>query len=74
MSIALETEVVASAFDPIGQTHTYTIARNGKQWTVCIPAQQLDLHGANAAARRKHLTLILEGAMRGLADGEKGPP
>lgn len=76
MTIHPETDVVASSYDPIARTHSYTIARSGHRWTVAIPDQDFrqfgPIMGANAdlnkARRRQHLATRLEAAMSGAPD------
>ena len=76
MSIHPETEIVASAFDPIARAHSYTIERAGKRWTVAIPDADFERFGAvagaaagvNRANRRKHLATLLDAAMGGAPD------
>lgn len=76
MTIHPETEIVATSYDAPTRTHSYTIARDGKRWTVAIPdadfAQFGPVVGASAAVnkmnRRRHLAQRLEAAMQGAAD------
>lgn len=76
MTIHLENEVVGSAFDPITQIHTYTVARDGKRWTVTIPNADFERFGPrlgaraaiNQLTRRKHLAMRLTAAMDGPPD------
>jgi hypothetical protein len=70
--IALETELVASNYDPGTRTCSYTIARDGKRWTVKIPLADLDSYKANKQARRNHVSNLLEQAMRGPPDPPAG--
>jgi hypothetical protein len=60
MTINLDTEIVATAFDPASDTCAYTIARDGKRWTVPVPTAHLDAHGARKDARRAHLANVLK--------------
>jgi hypothetical protein len=73
MSLNLDTEIVATAYDPATETCTYTIARNGQRWTVRVPMAQLEGHGANKEARRAHLANLLTAAMQGLPDDASDP-
>ena len=68
MTLNLDTEIVATAYDPATDTCAYTIARNGQRWTVQVPMAQLESHGANKQARRAHLANVLTAAMQGLPD------
>lgn len=72
MTIALETEIVGSAFDPVRQVYTYTIERAGQRWTVEVPDAHLAQHAGQFAdtARRDHVASVLHGAMAGPADGD----
>jgi hypothetical protein len=72
MTINLDSEIVATAFDPATQTCAYTIARDGKRWTVRVPLVHLDAHGASKDARRAHLANVLMAAMRDAPD-DAGP-
>jgi len=73
MSLNLDTEIVATAYDPATDTCAYTIARNGQRWTVEVPLVQLEGHGANKDARRAHLANLLTAAMQGLPDAASDP-
>jgi len=66
MTIALETELVGSDFDPKTQLCSYTIGRNGKHWTIKIPLE--DIRKLAKPAKRKFVANKLESAMRGLPD------
>lgn len=68
MTIHLDTEIVATKFDPITQTCSYTIQRGNDRWTVRIPKSDLDKHGANKIAKRNYLATALNGAMTGKPD------
>lgn len=73
MTIALDSEIVATRFDTATRTCFYTIARNGKQWTVGIHLDQLEKHGPlpkSRQQRRVTLANALMVAMQGPADGE----
>jgi hypothetical protein len=77
MTIALESEIVGSAYDARTHMHSYTIDRGGRRWTVKIPAAELDrngpLLGAKAGVarmrRRGYLAARLTNAMQGPHDG-----
>jgi hypothetical protein len=69
MPLNLDTEIVATAYDSSSDTCAYTIARNGKRWTVQVPLAQLDAYGANKQARRDCLGNLLLAAMDGPPDG-----
>jgi hypothetical protein len=70
MTIALESEIVGSAYDPVSKVCTYTIERNGKRWTAEVPVHHLQSHkGGNAKMlRRNHVAKVLEMAMQGEPD------
>lgn len=76
MTIHLESEVVATAFDPQTRVHSYTVGRGGKRWTVAIPDTELEKFGpifgaqagTNKARRRMYLARRLETAMGGPED------
>jgi hypothetical protein len=68
MTINLDTEIVATAFDPASGTCAYTIERDGRRWTVRVQLAQLDGQGASKDARRAHLANLLTAAMQGAAD------
>jgi hypothetical protein len=72
MTINLDTEIVATAFDPATDTCAYTIARDGKRWTVRVALAHLDAHGTNKDARRAHLANVLTAAMQGAPDDMVG--
>lgn len=81
MTVHLEGEVVASRFDPITRTCSYTITRDGKRWTVSVPLEHLDnaakphAHAPMAKqARRDHLANVLKNAMNGAPDAPAGTP
>lgn len=69
-TVHLETEIVATHYDAASRQCFYTIERDGRQWTVGIPEDDLNRHKANKAARRMHLAQTLSVAMQGKADGE----
>jgi hypothetical protein len=64
----VDTEIVATAYDPSTDSCAYTIERNGKRWTVQVPLVQLDACGANKQARRDYLGNVLLAAMDGPPD------
>lgn len=70
MTIALESEIVGSAYDPATKTCTYTIERNGKRWTAAVPLHHLTAHkGGNAKMlRRNHVARVLETRINGEPD------
>ena len=76
MTFALETEVVASRYDPQSRTCFYTIERGGKRWTVAVHEDRF--HEAAKAAplalkkqkRSEVLAQHLQDAMRGPPDEE----
>ena len=75
MTIALDTEIVATRFDPLTQTNYYTVERNGHRWTVAIHNDHFH-HVAKGAAhpreastkRRDHLARKINEAMLGQPD------
>lgn len=76
MTIHPESEIVATSHDARTRTHSYTIERNGKRWTVAIPDDDFEQFGpivgasgaVNRMNRRRHLAMRLEAAMDGVAD------
>ncbi len=68
MTIHLDTEIVATRFDPVTQACFYTIERGGKRWTVEIPKAHFDKHGVNKIAKRTYLATMLNNAMVGEPD------
>ena len=76
MTIALEIEIVGSAYDAAKRIHSYTIERGGRRWTVHIPDAELarngPLMGAKAGIsqqrRRGYLAARLSQAMQGPND------
>lgn len=76
MTINLDTEIVSSSFDKKKHTHTYTLERHGKRWTVTIPdtevAQFGPIMGAQAGVnknrRRNYLAAKLTDRMCGEPD------
>ncbi len=69
MTLCLETEIVATRFDPATRMSYYTIARNGNRWTVGI--HDNDWARVAKSQARNYLAKALEDAMRGPADREK---
>ena len=73
MTIHPETEIVSTSYDAVKHTHSYTIERNGKRWTVEIPDADFQnfgpVMGASAATnrmnRRRHLAMRLQAAIDG---------
>lgn len=65
-----DSEVVATAFDPISGVCAYTIQRDGKRWTARIHVDELNKLGANKQARRTYLSNALKQAMIGPPDPE----
>lgn len=70
-TIGLDSEVVATRFDPPTRTCFYTIERGGKRWTAALHIDALQKAGANMALRRKMVAMALMQAMAGPADGEQ---
>lgn len=68
MTVHLDSEVVATRFDDVTQTCFYTIQRDDKQWTVAIPAAELNKHGPNKVTRRNMIATALNNAMAGAPD------
>lgn len=66
--IALDSEVVASRYDPKTRTCFYTIERDGKRWTASVPLDHLETYKGNRQKRRDHVGRCLEQAMRGAPD------
>ena len=69
MPLNLDTEIVATAYEPSTDSCAYRIERNGKRWTVQVPLAQLDACGANKQARRDYLGNVLLAAMDAPPDG-----
>jgi hypothetical protein len=69
MTLNLDSEIVATAYDPASGTCSYTLARDGRHWTVAVPLAQLEAQGASKEARRNHLANVLIAAMHGPSDG-----
>ncbi len=72
MTLNLDSEIVATAYDPATDTCAYTLARNGQRWTVQVPLAQLEAHGANRDARRAHLANVLLAATQSPPDDAAG--
>jgi hypothetical protein len=64
--IDLEKEIVSSRHDK--GCGFYTIERDGKRWTAMIQLAELNRHGEDKLARRRHLISALDIAMRGEPD------
>jgi hypothetical protein len=72
MTIALESEIVMTAYDGKTRTCTYTIQRDGKRWTVKVPLAHLEAHKGHKPKRRHHVAKLLQGAMQGQHDQPAG--
>lgn len=68
MTIHLDSEVVATSFDPVTQTCTYTIQRGDDRWTASVPHAELTRLGANKAAKHALIANKLNMAMLGPPD------
>lgn len=76
MIIALESEIVATRYDPQTRTCFYTLERDGKRWTAAIPLTHFEQMGHSVGTnhppskqqRRDHVATTLVNAMRGPAD------
>ena len=76
MTISPETEIVGTSYDAVTHTHSYTIEKHGKRWTVAIPDAELAQFGriigaqaaVNKARRRAYMAQKLTEAMRGDPD------
>lgn len=68
MTIHLDSEIVATKFDPLSQSCAYTIERDGKRWTAVIPLAEFAKLGANKVAKRNLLATALNNAMQGKPD------
>lgn len=71
MTIALDTEIVATSHDPANGDCYYTIERNGKRWTAKVHVDKFNQIGTTPASlmqRRQHLAQALEQAMMGPPD------
>lgn len=74
MTVALDSEIVGTGYDPKTGDCSYTIERNGKRWTVTVHEDQFHQYGAiqvSIQQRRTHLANALEAAMRGPDDEAK---
>ena len=71
MTIALDTEIVETRYDPKTRTCFYTIERGGKRWTAAIHADKLHAQ-KQKQLRRNYLANALEVAMRGPPDPPTG--
>jgi hypothetical protein len=67
MTIHLENEIVASAWNPVTRVCSYTLERDGKRWTVQIHESEFSRQGGTPV-RRAHLARKLETAMLGRED------
>lgn len=72
--INLDTEIVATRFDPATSTCYYTIARDGNRWTAAVPLDHLEQHGAAKPKRRDHIARALMTAMEGPPDADLPAP
>lgn len=72
MTIALDSEVVTSRFDPKTRICSYTIQRGADRWTISLSLDELNKHKGNKQLRRNHIATALQNAMRGKPD-EKAP-
>lgn len=71
MTVALESEIVATRYDAKARQCFYTIERDGKRWTIALPREHFDKCGTKAGhliQRRNLLAAALEVAMRGKPD------
>lgn len=68
MTIHLDSEVVATSFDPVTQTCTYTVQRGDDRWTVSVPLADLTKL-TNKPAKHALIANKLNAAMTGPADG-----
>lgn len=76
MTLNPETEIVGSGHDPVTKTHSYTVEKRGKRWTVQIPDDEFARFGpvigaqaaANKARRQAYLAAKIEAAMQGEPD------
>lgn len=67
MTLALETQIVASSFNRLTRLHTYTVRWNGRNWTTSVPDDDFSrLPGK--AQRRAYLATRLSAAMQGPCD------
>src|SRR6185312_4937082 len=67
-AIALESEIIATRYDPKTRTCFYTIQRDGKRWTAAVPVDHLEKHKGNRQNRRNHVAAVITNAMRGPHD------
>jgi hypothetical protein len=72
MTINLETEIIASRYDPVARDCFYTVRRGALQWTVKIPLAELNKHAGHKIKRRTHVATAIEIAMRGVPDKLEG--
>jgi hypothetical protein len=68
VTIHLDSEIVATGFDPLTQTCTYTIERDGKRWTATVALAEFNKLGANKVAKRNLVANALTSAMAGAPD------
>ena len=74
MTLALESEIIASAYDKTKRICSYTLQRGGERWTVNVPRDDLDKHKANKLGRRTHVANALLRAMQSAPDAHAGTP
>lgn len=73
MTINLDTEIVATRYEPKTGDCFYTIERDGKRWTAQVHVDAFTQYGAiqpSVQQRRDYLANALEQAMRGPPDAE----
>ena len=71
MTVALDSEIVATRYDAATRTCYYTIERDGRRWTAAVPLADLEVHKANRMNRRNHVANVLQAKMSGPHDVEK---
>lgn len=74
MTIALESEIVSTKYDPLKRICSYTLRRGGEQWTVNVPRDDLDKHKGPTAKqlRRRHVASALMSALQRAPDPHAG--
>lgn len=71
MTINLDTEIVATRYDPIARANYYTILRNGQRYTATVAQSDLDNLGRLPGSKEKRRTFVanaLTMAMSGAPD------
>lgn len=66
MTINLDTEIVATRYDPQKRSCFYTVERNAKRWTAEIPLDALNALGPiplNKAKRQQYVAKVLTDKM-----------